>query len=66
MDFNEVHQMDVYDEQLYGHLQHFGKDVVAPNVLNPDINPNIIYSQVSTREREREEIDFITLVPKFF
>ena len=46
MDFKEVHQMDVYDEQLYGHLQHFGKDIVARNVLNADINPNEIYNEV--------------------
>lgn len=38
--------MDVYDEQLYGHLQHFGKDIVARNLLNADINPNEIYNEV--------------------
>jgi hypothetical protein len=46
MEFNEVHQMDVYDEQLYGQLQHFGRDIVARNVLNVDIYPNEIYSEV--------------------
>ena len=46
MDFNEVRHLDVYDEQLYEHLQHFGKDIVARNVLNADINPNEIYNEV--------------------